>query len=491
MRAFIKDSKAANQPTPQDGSKFFDSVSFWQQAYEKSEAEQSILLDRIYELESRNEVLSDKLRSQSGVASFELSIASEVGKRKGAPDSESTAGGARKRAKTQAVSITSSLGTGGAGDVEYLEESSYIHPLSCYMLNITATASFMRQFYTLQKTLQRRPNRSSIVRETVSLCNMAKDEILDAVSEKKAVSRPRTAVLQTRQLKLPAIIRAVDCAFQLLCQALRRLSGSAQGVHDTGQVTYHIVCLYDAVMTALQKHCQAMAQQNTNANSNSKSTKQRNATKLLRTKTSRNPGPSPSKPEGEVPTQIARLLGAMALSLDISLGEHQEILEGFLFILLARIGKLLCLFVFQDLQRRPDLYVDSTKIPLPEGLIGADSSETALLAAQMEAKHLIWLLERILALLDTSSSDSATLSETFDCRAKFVSKVKERLQSTLLQAVFGADQPFFHESLQRPLQPNLLPETLHDPQGSENPGIDWFVQEVWRLLGWEMLMETD
>lgn len=58
-RKSIKSSKAAeifHWP-----EKFFDSVSFWRQAYERSEAEQSKLLDRIFELEERNEALTAKL----------------------------------------------------------------------------------------------------------------------------------------------------------------------------------------------------------------------------------------------------------------------------------------------------------------------------------------------------------------------------------------------------------------------------------------------
>ena len=42
--------------------KFFDSVSFWQQAYERSEAGQSKLQDQVHELNQRIEGLLAKLR---------------------------------------------------------------------------------------------------------------------------------------------------------------------------------------------------------------------------------------------------------------------------------------------------------------------------------------------------------------------------------------------------------------------------------------------
>jgi hypothetical protein len=47
--------------------KYFESVAFWQQAYEQSEAAQSKLLDRIYDLEQRNETLQAKLKPATAV----------------------------------------------------------------------------------------------------------------------------------------------------------------------------------------------------------------------------------------------------------------------------------------------------------------------------------------------------------------------------------------------------------------------------------------
>lgn len=109
-------------------NKFFDSVSFWQQAYEKSEAEQSKLLDRIYELEQRNTALLAK--SQIGnVAEDEKPP--ESSKRKINPKDAGTAT-ARKRAKTQGPgqgSVLSSLQKGNDGILDmivYTEESELV-----------------------------------------------------------------------------------------------------------------------------------------------------------------------------------------------------------------------------------------------------------------------------------------------------------------------------------------------------------------------------
>jgi ribosomal protein L9 len=60
IRQFIKKTKDLDQVVVTD--KFFDSVSFWQQAYERSEAAQSKLQDQVHELNQRIEGLLAKLR---------------------------------------------------------------------------------------------------------------------------------------------------------------------------------------------------------------------------------------------------------------------------------------------------------------------------------------------------------------------------------------------------------------------------------------------
>lgn len=91
IRKNIKNAESCGRDYLED--RFFDSVSFWQHAYKKSEAEQSRLMDRIYELEQRNEVLITKLQSQNSL-SQEVTQVSVKRKANGCLN-------ARKRAKTQ------------------------------------------------------------------------------------------------------------------------------------------------------------------------------------------------------------------------------------------------------------------------------------------------------------------------------------------------------------------------------------------------------
>jgi hypothetical protein len=79
--------------------KFFDSVSFWKQAYEKSEAEKSTLLDHIFELEQRNEELVGKLRAREDVLG-EMTPSMSVSARESLKRAVTSDQASRKRLKT-------------------------------------------------------------------------------------------------------------------------------------------------------------------------------------------------------------------------------------------------------------------------------------------------------------------------------------------------------------------------------------------------------
>lgn len=94
-------------------------MAFWKQAYANSEAAQSKLLDRIYDLEQRNESLLAKLKP--GVADEQLQ---EPAKRKGSSD-PGVSGAARKRAKTAALARPSTAGAGRGKLDDFMHNVKY------------------------------------------------------------------------------------------------------------------------------------------------------------------------------------------------------------------------------------------------------------------------------------------------------------------------------------------------------------------------------
>ncbi|GAB1206524.1 hypothetical protein APSETT445_005214 [Aspergillus pseudonomiae] len=470
IRQHIKDTRDADKSYTHDKDRFFDSVSFWQQAYEKSEAEQSKLVDRIYDLERRNEALSARLQVQN--TPFEAEQSSS--KRKVTVGEKATGGTtARKRAKTQmgskGISDHTSAPWDGLDRLDYTEES--IGP-------------FMRHYYTLQKVLQKEPNGLDIVKAAVNLCETTANEISKVVSEKRAAHCTSSNKGSTR-IEGPTtaeVFRCMACAFQVLLRALKALSGTENVIRYSNRVIYHIVRLYEATINALEQRCKVKSDE-------TQASKQKNAATKKRVKDRQFPE-SNMNIDDEVATQMARLLNTMASSLNPGCPGHQDLLEGFLFILLNRVGKLLCMFVFQDLKLRTDLRADSTKIPLPRGLTALDLNDNSLCSAEMEAKCLIWLLERSLVVLHSFTS-SPSASRDSDGSILFVANIKERLQSTLLQAVFGTDSTW-GKSLQRPALTDEDLRNLQLPSQDPDQSVpDWFTQEVWKLLGWEILVKSN
>ena len=95
IREFINKSKDLGRDVTTD--KFFDSVSFWQQAYEQSEAAQSKLHDQIYELQQRNASLLAKFRAKNPANENEDSQTNKRKARTG--NNAKSSNGTKKRAK--------------------------------------------------------------------------------------------------------------------------------------------------------------------------------------------------------------------------------------------------------------------------------------------------------------------------------------------------------------------------------------------------------
>ena len=183
--------------------------------------------------------------------------------------------------------------------------------------------------------------------------------------------------------------------------------------------------------------------------------------------------------------QLGELIVKFVDCLDTTKPAHKIILEGFLFIFLDRIGKGLKHSVFEPYATNQNAQEDSRKDnpPIASLFSRANSQENVSFKAQ--APYLIWLLERIqpLKLLPPHSVEPPQ-SATPD--TNITSFARDQLQYTLLKAVFGDDAPADYE-------PALeLVSTLTDVPvpGSASVDVDvkdWYMHEVWRLLGWDVL----
>lgn len=322
----------------------------------------------------------------------------------------------------------------------------------------------MRQICVLQKALQKKPKYSYLATMAVILCKATERELLGTVQQTNESScAPQSNAQQVQPPNLAVVIHGVEISFHLTCQSLHKLSQSKNGKPHCGQVTYYLVCLFESTMTALAQHCRAISKHKSSTGKPLPGTKSKAE---ARTKTMRKTSESQNTAD-EIGPRLAGLLHTMARSLDLTRSENQQVMEGFLYILIRRTGRILALVVFENLEV-------PARIPLPEGLDAMKVEDLSAENARLEGKYLVWLLEKLLAVLDHESIAGS----------QFVVKVKNRLQKTLLQAVWGNDL-LFQNGLMRPATPPA--QNLGAQKGSQQSLSDWFTQELWRLIGWDML----
>ncbi|KAI2707066.1 hypothetical protein CBS147372_977 [Penicillium roqueforti] len=458
IRHFIKKTKDLGQIVATD--KFFDSVSFWQQAYERSEAGQSKLQDQVHELNQRIEGLLVKLRV-NGTANDNESLPANKRKASAVGKNTNSSNMAKKRIKLPKNMQKSIplMDDDDSGEEDVLCLNRHLH--------------------TVQKALQRRTTSSSeansLAVKAVILCKSAEQKLIQTIQRESSMTEQKPS--QTGQANMPDthdVMNGVTVAFHLTHKALHKIGGAKNRMQHQGQVIYYLVGLFESTMTALTLHCTSISKQkpvtkNTKSSGDPKPTTQPE-------EQSKRPKANSLATKNEITFRLADLLCTMALSLNLTRTEDQEVMEGFLFLVIDRMGKMLALHVFHDLRLPMGICPGMT---FPDGLEAMTDECLGPNEAQLEAKYLIRLLDRMLNAESRQSPLEASAAR------QFVTKAKDRLQKSLLRAVFGPDDHLFREGLRRPHTPP--PQVLENKQMDQREFSDWLTQELWRLVGWDVL----
>lgn len=341
----------------------------------------------------------------------------------------------------------------------------------------------MRQIYTLQRALLKRRNEKSLATNAVILCKAAEQSILEII-QREIKQKHQPSLGQSLAIAKPspsAVFEGVDLSFHLAYRALHKMSntGSKPG-EGKGQIIYYLVCLFESIMVALMQYCTAISKptietEKTSQLTNSAATQRRRSKTEKRARTLTQSSLS-AKKEDDVAQELTNLLCMMTNSLDLAKEDDQKVMEGFLFIVLGRVGKMLALFVFNDIQLP---YEICPALKVPDGLASMHQEGLSPEVGQCEAKYLIKFLKSLVL------SDIFSTPEILATQTQFVRGIKDRLQKTLLQAVFGKEEPLFEEGLRRPTTPP--PQDCDSEKTGKIAFSEWFTQELWTLVGWDML----
>ncbi|PSN66256.1 hypothetical protein BS50DRAFT_621961 [Corynespora cassiicola Philippines] len=191
--------------------------------------------------------------------------------------------------------------------------------------------------------------------------------------------------------------------------------------------------------------------------------------------------------------KIARLLITFLASLDKNDTDHQEIFEGFVYLLLERVGEQLYYFTFGHFRQ------DTLEKEIAAGDEKDGSTNRRDMALHYEAKALVVILERAMGLAPNHMNPaskgqrtSARLARTLSLknlpttsRSQLTQQARDRLQRTLIKCMFGdEDGDEFLEVLRMPVRLAAAPKTASI--GNEHVG-EWFRTQVFKLCGWELL----
>ncbi|EZF35261.1 hypothetical protein GTR04_2876 [Trichophyton interdigitale] len=468
------------RPEPACLESHLDSTKFWREAYEKSEAAQSKLLDRIYELEQRNEARLLRDKWDASITAQEQSVARSKPK----PLSSARP---KKRAKT--VNVESQA---------YALPSTKIRP-NHHFSNLEfcegITAQLMRRSHTLQTLLRKKTNPEAIALAIESVCRTVETALLTAVQEEIAQRPPAKGSRQIAKFPIQDISKFLDVIFPSILQGLSRTSSLHDAGINTKSIVYHIARLFQRIMQ--QSYQYALLKASPEGTYEKSPAQSREKPKARSNKKKKKPCIKPAPKVENILGCFANMACTMFGSLDTAKPEHRDLLEGFTFVILEHVGMVLGFFTFKDLSPLTEPTTLNLKLAIPAYLttayndIKAPAPDIAEIAAVWNSKHLIQLLKLAILFMDQHQKVDEVAAESIDCGREegLASNAKTKLQNTLLKGVFGADDISLGDSLNFPPEtPSGIacPEPSINPQ--ESPG-EWFTQEVWTILGWDSLLK--
>ena len=192
-----------------------------------------------------------------------------------------------------------------------------------------------------------------------------------------------------------------------------------------------------------------------------------------------------SKPPTESILRFCEFAIMLVGHLDTSKTTHEEVMEGFLFFLLQKLGQQLKSYTVGT---QADWGAEDTDAQ------GKTRSKNDCEFTEAQAQCLIWIYEQVQTYTkpaQTKSCSKVTDLSSASSRTSLSIIEQHRFQNTMLKAVFG-------DKVTRDYRPVLTPPSsplndgffdrlagdLSETQIGMN---DWFKREIWRVVGWDVL----
>lgn len=302
-----------------------------------------------------------------------------------------------------------------------------------------------------------------------TLCHVVKSAVGEAKNHHRTDSGPLT---------LPEACRAARCIWALVSVVYLSLPGEELSTSDIALVQTSASGVFQCLLEKLNSLCLAEAQRRieredsrrTKSAANTKSN-MHNATTDMQ----------------EFKSGCSAICSTIAVLLKLALDDQSrryQILEIFFGILLDRIGSSIGIQLFVEATSDENDYGLAT----PPGLLGLSNlgPTVTLSATQIAAPYLTYLLKNFTP--ETAQNRGAQSKD--DATNSLQKVLKEKMQNTLLQGIFGHNDETFSNALQRAAEfetktRSQLQSVLKHDTSDEGR----LIEEVWSHLGWDLLMQ--
>ncbi|KAK3079317.1 hypothetical protein LTS18_005156 [Coniosporium uncinatum] len=481
--------RAVGESVQSETRQYIDGVAYWRGQFERAESEKANLETRITQLERRH----DKLKAQ---------VSSEF--------VDNGAAAKRKRDSGKDVTLTRPTKRAKAGSEDLDGDNTFDDDYDT-LGNDSGGSAAVQHLYKIRKLYDRPElDAAALTYHLVSasnhlgtavttICRRYQQQQFD--NELARIARTRSRKSQTPtpgplapQVDIGASFRAAGRSFMTLLHGLAKLEGvQDDGIkRRQGAIVHAYINTFSRLIDTVTTLCLLRAKHNQSVATASAVAHQDSQ---MHEKTK----PKPNNRLPQIPQNLTTILAALFTELSPQSSTHRELLEGFLYTILERVGKRVYVLTF-DRERSATAEGDI----LPPSKLGSASAgrqvdvEAERQALRLEAPLLMNLLERAMSLapkflgspnpIATKSTGRTKTAKAADAgsKANLSLHIKEKLQQTLVLCMFGDEPNEFADLLRR--APKYPPPPKPVELEQEEVG-DWFKEKVWKLVGWELLAQ--
>lgn len=294
-------------------------------------------------------------------------------------------------------------------------------------------------------------------------------------------------------------LMAAGRAAASLLVAIKRLGHVATGAEVEGQVIYAYVQMFKKLLQGVEE-ASATTIEEGSIERLKMATKAASPEKTKAKTKSKEPKQANSFKDQPTVNAITILLCGIVDALDPETPSHKALFEGFAHSTFTKLGGRLYITVFGhargvSIEEEIAMCAQAGDTHADSAALGDPAEALEVRQAKLEAPYLIHLLQRIMhaapshlgSVISSKTGRPKQANNQGSMKGALAEHAKGRLQNTLVNCMFGTeamseDHPF-RECLKMPASLGPLPV----PKVKEAEVREWFQEEVWRLLGWEIL----